>query len=87
MVFRYVYSLCKEEAWAEEITQEAFFKALKSIDAFRGECKLSAWLCQIAKKHFLYPGKAAPAVCRRSFGSTCSVGQHGAKTIEPGNGV
>ena len=52
MVFRYVYSLCKEEAWAEEITQEAFFKALKSIDAFRGECKLSAWLCQIAKNIF-----------------------------------
>ena len=29
MVFRYVFSLCKEETWAEEITQEAFFKALK----------------------------------------------------------
>ena len=57
MVFRYVYSLCKEEAWAEEITQEAFFKALKSIDAFRGECKLSAWLCQIAKNIFYTQAK------------------------------
>lgn len=48
-VFRYVLSLCRDEALAEEITQEAFFKALKSIDTFRGECKLSVWLCQIAK--------------------------------------
>lgn len=51
-VFQYVLSLCRDEAWAEEITQEAFFKALKSIDAFRGECKLSVWLCQIAKNTF-----------------------------------
>ena len=52
VVFQYVLSLCKDEAWAEEITQEAFFKALKSIDTFRGECKLSVWLCQIAKNTF-----------------------------------
>lgn len=51
-VFRYVASLCRDEQWAEEITQEAFFKALKRIDTFRGECKLSVWLCQIAKNTF-----------------------------------
>ncbi len=51
-VFQYVLSLCRDEQWAEEITQEAFFKALKSIDTFRGECKLSVWLCQIAKNTF-----------------------------------
>ena len=52
MVFRYVVSLCGDEQWAEEITQEAFFKALKHIGSFRGECKLSVWLCQIAKNTF-----------------------------------
>ena len=51
-VFQYVLSLCRNEHQAEEITQEAFFKALKSIDTFRGECKLSVWLCQIAKNTF-----------------------------------
>lgn len=51
-VFLYVLSLCRDEAWAEEITQEAFFRALKSIDTFRGECKLNVWLCQIAKNTF-----------------------------------
>lgn len=51
-VFQYVLSLSKDELLAEEITQKAFFKALKSIDSFRGDCKLSVWLCQIAKNTF-----------------------------------
>ena len=53
-IFQYVRLLCKDETWAEEITQETFFKALNKIDAFRGECKLSVWLCQIAKNIFLF---------------------------------
>lgn len=56
-VFQYVLSLCRDEQWAEEITQEAFFKALKSINTFRGECKLSVWLCQIAKNTFYTAAK------------------------------
>lgn len=56
-VFQYTLSLCKDEAWAEELTQEAFFKALKSIGSFRGECKLSVWLCQIAKYTFYSAAK------------------------------
>ena len=51
-VYRYVLSLCGEEDLAGEITQEAFFKALKHINSFRGECKLSVWLCQIAKNTY-----------------------------------
>ena len=38
---------------AEELTQETFFRATKKISEFRGECKMSTWLCQIAK-HLLY---------------------------------
>lgn len=57
VVFRYVLSLCRDETWAEEITQESFFKALKSIDTFRGECKLNVWLCQIAKNTFYTSAK------------------------------
>lgn len=52
-VFRYALSLCGDEQFAEEITQESFFKALNSADKFRGDCKLSVWLCQIAKNTFL----------------------------------
>lgn len=35
-VFQYTLSLCKDEAWAEELTQEAFFKALKILALFAG---------------------------------------------------
>jgi len=52
-VFGYALSLCENETWAEELTEEAFFKALKRINSFRGECKLSVWLCQIVKNTFL----------------------------------
>ena len=51
-VYKYVLALCRDEHMAEEVTQETFFMALKSIDAFRGQCKLYVWLCQIAKNTF-----------------------------------
>lgn len=57
IVFGYIRSLCRDEQWAEEITQEAFLKALKRIDSFRGECKLNVWLCQIAKNTFYTAAK------------------------------
>jgi RNA polymerase sigma-70 factor, ECF subfamily len=57
-VYLYVLSLCQNENLAEEITQETFFKALKSIDKFKGECKMRVWLCQIAKNtYFSYSKK------------------------------
>ena len=52
-VYRYVLSLCRNEGIAEEVTQQAFFKALQAIGGFRGECRLYVWLCQIAK-HLWY---------------------------------
>ena len=51
-VYKYVLALCRDEHVAEEVTQETFFKALKSIDSFRGQCKLYVWLCQIAKNTY-----------------------------------
>ncbi len=51
-VYKYSFSLCRNKSMAEEITQETFFKALKSIDGFRGNCKLRVWLCQIAKNTY-----------------------------------
>lgn len=51
-VYKYVLSLCRNESLADEVTQETFFKALKSIDEFEGNCKIRVWLCQIAKNHY-----------------------------------
>ena len=53
IVYRYIRSISQDEALAEEVTQETFFKALKKVDEFRGECDVRVWLCQIAK-HTLY---------------------------------
>jgi RNA polymerase sigma factor (sigma-70 family) len=37
---------------AEELTQETFFQAYKSMPKFKGECSVKTWLCQIAKNTF-----------------------------------
>ncbi|MBQ7942496.1 MAG: sigma-70 family RNA polymerase sigma factor [Lachnospiraceae bacterium] len=37
---------------AEELTQETFYRAIKNAGMFRGDCKMSTWLCQIAKFSF-----------------------------------
>lgn len=51
-VYRFVLALCQNTSLAEEITQQAFFKALQGIGSFRGECRMEVWLCQIAKHEF-----------------------------------
>ena len=52
-VYRYALALSRDEATAEEVTQETFFRALETIDSFRGECQLRVWLCQIARNQYL----------------------------------
>ncbi len=48
-VYRYIRKLSDDEALAEEITSECFFKALRSLSDFRGDSDIRVWLCQIAK--------------------------------------
>lgn len=52
-VYKYLFCLTHNEDLAEELTQETFVIAVKNINKFRGESKLSSWLCQIAK-HLWY---------------------------------
>ena len=52
VVYKYVLSLSRNEAIAEEVTQETFFKAMRNINQFNGTCKLYVWLCQIAKNTY-----------------------------------
>ena len=51
-VYQYIRQLSGNEHIAEEITSDTFFKAMKSIDDFRGECDMRVWLCQIAKNTY-----------------------------------
>jgi len=51
-VYMYILRLSNNEHVAEEITSDTFFKAMKSIDTFRGDCDVRVWLCQIAKNGY-----------------------------------
>ena len=53
LVFKYLFSLCHDEHTAEELTQETFYQAVRSAKKYDGTCKVSTWLCQIAK-HLWY---------------------------------
>ncbi len=52
-VFLFLRQLSKDEQVAEELTSETFFKAMRCIGDFRGECDIRVWLCQIAKNCYL----------------------------------
>lgn len=52
-VYHYVLSLCRNEAEASDITQEAFLKAMSAKKGFEGQSSLYTWLCAIAKRLWL----------------------------------
>ena len=56
-IYHYTLSLCQDPILAEEITQETFYQAMKNIKDFRGDCKMTVWLCQIAKHLFFSHAK------------------------------
>lgn len=53
IVYHFLLSKCHNELLAEDLTQETFLQAYKSIERYNGKCKVSVWLCQIAK-HLWY---------------------------------
>ena len=52
-VKHFLISLSGNFDLAEDLTQETFYQAYKSIHRYNGKCKVSVWLCQIAK-HIYY---------------------------------
>ena len=52
-VFSYVMTMAGDRHLAEEITQEAFFRAFSKNAAFRNESDEVTWLCAIAKNCFV----------------------------------
>lgn len=52
-VYSYVMTLAGKQHMAEEITQEAFYKAFTAKSTFRGESNEVTWLCAIARNLFL----------------------------------
>lgn len=51
-IYRYLRGLSGDEHIAEEITCETFFKAMRNLRKFRGDCDIRVWLCKIAKNTY-----------------------------------
>ncbi len=74
MVYKYLLSMTHNADLAEELTQETFYQAIKSIDRFDKSCSISTWLCAIAKNQFfVYQRKHPPLedfdTCREASSS------------------
>lgn len=52
-VFSYAMTLAGSRTQAEELTQEAFFRAFSKRSGFRGESDEVTWLCAIVKNLFM----------------------------------
>jgi RNA polymerase sigma factor, sigma-70 family len=51
-IYLFCLSLGANAHMAEDITSEAFLKAIRAADSFKGNCSVKAWLCQIAKNTY-----------------------------------
>lgn len=58
-IFKYLLTLTNDFHSAEELTQETFYQAIKSINNFdsNGKAKFSTWLCSIARNVWLQERK------------------------------
>lgn len=52
-VYKFILSLSKNSAIAEDIVQETFMKALKNAKSLKDSTKIKSWLFQIAKNTYL----------------------------------
>ena len=60
-VYRYLFTLTRDDGLAEELTQETFYQAIRSSDRFDGSCAVSTWLCAIAKNVIVTYRRKHPA--------------------------
>ena len=51
-VYRYLFSLTRDQDISEELTQETFYQAVRCIDRYDGTSKMTTWLFAIAKNQF-----------------------------------
>lgn len=52
-VFLYLMTICGNADTAEELTQETFYRALRSVKKYKGESSVYTWLCSIARNAWL----------------------------------
>ena len=48
-VYKFLVSQTRDEDLAEELTQETFYQAIRTSDRYDESCKITPWLCAIAR--------------------------------------
>ncbi len=61
-VYKYLLSRTHDSDLAEELTQETFYQAIRTIDRYDESCQLSTWLCAIAKNQLITYQRKHPPV-------------------------
>ena len=51
-IYAFLMKLCNDADLAEELTQETFYQAYKSLSRYNGRCEMFTWLAAIAKNVF-----------------------------------
>jgi|TARA_B100000315_G_scaffold232544_1_gene244868 RNA polymerase sigma-70 factor (ECF subfamily) len=49
-VYRYAFWLCKNQPMAEDLVQETFLRAWRSLDSLRNDKAVKAWLFTILRR-------------------------------------
>lgn len=69
-VFKYLMSLCGNADLAEELTQETFYRAIRSSGKFDGNCKVSTGFAKLRSisgiKNWIGEGERKPNRCRKT---------------------
>lgn len=60
-VYKFLMARTCNPDLAEELTQETFYQAIRSIDKYDYSCSISTWLCAIAKTKYLEYIRKHPA--------------------------
>ncbi|MBR0512408.1 MAG: sigma-70 family RNA polymerase sigma factor [Ruminococcus sp.] len=58
-VYRYLFSLCRNEHLAQDLLQDVMLKAVTGFDKFRGDSSVKTWRFTIAKNLYLNHVKRA----------------------------
>ena len=53
VVYCYLFSLCRDQYTAEDLTSETFLRAIRKIDTYDDRMKPSTWLCTIGRNLYL----------------------------------
>ena len=64
-LYRAARAILRDDAAAEDACQEAWLRAYRSIDSYRGEAKLSTWLMRIAINEALMLRRRMPHAPRQ----------------------